>query len=387
MRGRWRAASIAAMPTIYVPMLKAKGGELAALKDLTPGVRAQLFPVFDVAEVPWDFEAEAPAKSLDEHLAKLPDNLFKSIGSLPCAIDLSDLAPTDRMASGAHPITWLFGELRAKGVIAIPVVGPGYDAAYVTAAAQEIANDKRGCVVRVVGQARVFDPGLTANLAGVLASVGLREGDADLVLDVQSVPSGSETAIAFAAAAVVRALAALPAWRSLILAAASFPKDLSGYGQGMFVLPRSCWLMWNQLRGLGVPRLPTFGDYAIDHHDRSEPDVDPKFLKGSTNVRYTVSAEWLVPKGPNWKDHSFAPMVALCSQLAADPQFSGAAFSAGDAYIAACAGGGPTGNATTWRRVGVNHHVTFVVDQYARLLAASAATGQPLVGPGAVPTP
>ena len=378
----WRVMAIH-----YVPLLKAKGGEFGALKELDAAVRTQLLPIFDVPPIPWDFENEEPSKTIDEHLAKLAENIFKSIGTLPCAVDLIWLDPSARMSNGVHPLTWLFDDLRNKGVVARPVVGPDYDAAYVAAAAAAIAIDRRGCVVRVFGPTRIFDPNLAVHLAAVLAAVTLTPGDADLLLDLQTIASGSELATALATGGVIRGLQNLAAWRELIMAAAGFPPDLSGYGQGLFVLPRTCLLTWDALRQRGVPRLPVFGDYAIDNHDRSEIDVDPKLIKPSTNVRYTVRNEWLVPKGPNWKDHSFAPMKGLCAQLVADARFAGAAYSWGDAYIQACAKGGPTGNATTWRKVGVNHHLTFAVTQIANLHAASAASGRPLAGPGAEPLP
>jgi len=375
------------MAVLYVPLVKAKGGEFAALKELTSSVRTQICPIFDVTEIPWDFDSDSPAKIVDEHLAKVSENIFRSIGALSCGVDLTCLDPATRMANGAHPLTWLFDDLRKKGVIARPVVGPGYDAAYLAAAAAEIATDKRGCVVRVVGQDRVFASTLATDLASVLAAVNLMESDADLLLDLQTVASGAEPATALAVAAVIQGLHSVSGWRELIMSSAGFPRDLSGYGQGLFVIPRTCLITWDSMRYRGVTRLPVFSDYAIDNHDRAEIDIDPKLIKGSTNVRYTVRTDWLVPKGPNWKDNSFSPMRTLCAQLVADARFSGAAFSWGDSYISACANGGPTGNATTWRKVGVNHHVTFAVQQISSLIAASVASGRSLVGPGAVPLP
>lgn len=52
------------------------------------------------------------------------------------------------------------------------------------------------------------------------------------------------------------------------------------------------------------------------------------------------------------------------------PEYRGAAFSAGDAYIFDKANHPtPTGNARTWLQAGFNHHMTFVVRQIASLFA------------------
>lgn len=379
------------MSFIYVPVLKAKQGEFAALKELAPAVLAKTFPIFDVAPVPWDYDNDVAAKSVDDHLAKLPDTVLRSIGAHPTAFDLTWLDASDRLANGSHPVSWLFSQLRARGVIAQPVVGPGprYDADYVKAVAAEVATDKRGAVVRIAGQSLLFDPALGASLAALCSALALAPSSIDLLVDLEGVDATTYQAVAIATGAILRGMQPpLGAWRSVIVASSSFPKDLSAYIQGVHGISRACLSTWDAMRSQqGLPRLPVFGDYVIDHFDRVEPEVSPRLLKGSTNLRYTVSRDWLVFKGPNWKDNSFLPMQNLCAQLVVDPQFSGPNFSAGDAYIQACATGGPTGNATTWRRVGVNHHVTFVVTQLATLHAASAASGRPLSGPQAEPLP
>lgn len=48
--------------------------------------------------------------------------------------------------------------------------------------------------------------------------------------------------------------------------------------------------------------------------------------------------------------------------ITSDPEFKGSDVSAGDRWIAyVAAGRSPeTGNATTWRRVGPNHHIMLV---------------------------
>ena len=52
----------------------------------------------------------------------------------------------------------------------------------------------------------------------------------------------------------------------------------------------------------------------------------------------------------------------------------GPEFSEGDRYISECAGGSAgTGNLTTWRKVGTNHHLEKVVRDISSLFGSSAA--------------
>lgn len=85
-----------------------------------------------------------------------------------------------------------------------------------------------------------------------------------------------------------------------------------------------------------------------------------------------VRAIWLVIKGRNVRQYGFEQYFELCGALVNRNEYSGAGFSWADDYIAKCAGreSGP-GNATTWRKVGTNHHLTLVARQLASRPAAS----------------
>jgi hypothetical protein len=108
--------------------------------------------------------------------------------------------------------------------------------------------------------------------------------------------------------------------------------------------------------------LPTFGDYAIAHPLLVE--VDPRLMKMSAQLRYTTDTAWLVFKERNVRDYGFEQFKGICTALIARPEYKGAAFSWGDNAISECTltSSGP-GNATTWRRIGTNHHLTMVTDQ------------------------
>jgi hypothetical protein len=107
-----------------------------------------------------------------------------------------------------------------------------------------------------------------------------------------------------------------------------------------------------------------FGDYAISHPVQKE--LDPRTMRMSASIRYTTQENWLVVKGRNVRQYGFDQYFELCKTLVKRPEFSGKDYSWGDNYIADCAAGrtGP-GNATTWRKVGTNHHLTVVEQEIA----------------------
>src|SRR5436190_1354750 len=129
----------------YVPAIKWRQGEYLALQELQDQTRDRMTPLVDIAPIPWDFEEEAPARTLDQHLSKVPAQMEASWGvERPIFVDLGLIDSDARMASGAHPADHLFAELASMGVEAIPVTGTDHDAAYQEAVRTVFRRDDQG---------------------------------------------------------------------------------------------------------------------------------------------------------------------------------------------------------------------------------------------------
>ena len=119
-----------------------------------------------------------------------------------------------------------------------------------------------------------------------------------------------------------------------------------------------------------VPRRATFADYTTQHAIFAEP---PRRANFSASIRYTSTDDWVIMRGEGvFNDDSagYAQWPANAMLLCERAEFCGARFSAGDTYIAArTLDGASTGNAESWLRAGVNHHLTFAVCQLASLAA------------------
>ena len=170
-----------------------------------------------------------------------------------------------------------------------------------------------------------------------------------------------------------RNLVPADSFRNLVLIGTAYPKSLGAVKLGSDEIPRHDWLFYRAL----LQRLPagmrTYGDHTIVHP--SFKAVDMRALNPAGKVLYTKSNAWGTRKGGSFRNDS-AQMHGHCFEILSDPsfEFRGANFSYGDAYIAACATGaeGPS-NHTRWKEVGINHHITRVVDDLAKLRAVSSA--------------
>lgn len=352
----------------YIPVLKARRGEFTALEALDADVRSRLTPLLEVPPIPWDFENEIPAKSLDDHLGPVSANIGRYWGvDQAFYIDFSWISE-EESSDRTHPVSSVMTELRELGAEPIPVVGASSPSGYSAAVKEVVGEDGRGACLRLDRDDLRRLSLLPSLLADISNAIGCPANEIDLILDFKDFDAGQASAIEIAAAAALSSIPDPDEWRSLTLVGGAFPLNLSGLASGA-QLQRADWDVWRTLaisRGDEHPRRPAFGDYAVQH---PEPDeVDPRLMKMSAAIRYATPAEWLILKKKNVQDHGWEQFHDLSAELIQRDEYRGADFSDGDQMIEACANrSSGTGNATTWRKIATNHHIATVVDQLASL--------------------
>jgi len=353
--------------THYVPVLKGKEGEYLALRELADTVKDGLTPLIEIPSIPYDYANDAPAKTIDEHLAKVTEKIQNCWGvKRPVFVDFDLLLPTEVMSDGRQPLTYVFEGARTVNLHTIPVTGINRTTEYQDAVKTANDTDGFGICIRLESD-DLNDPDLNTKVNDLLTMFGELPQNIDMVVDFGAIVAGVSAAILAAANSLIASIPLVRDWRTFTFAASGFPPDLSDLTpRTISLIPRTEWTLWQNLVSRRLLRFPTFGDYAIAHPVVTE--VDPRIMKMSAQLRYTSDEHWLVFKARNVKDYGFGQFNDICRALIGRPEYKGAAFSWGDNQIGVCAApGGPPGNATTWRRIGTNHHLTFVVDQIANL--------------------
>lgn len=348
----------------YVPILKGKKGEFDALGTLEPSSKQRITPLLEVFTVPWDWDTDTPSKSLEDHLDSALRQLADGWGpDLPLWLDTLWLDP-DAQAGGVPALEYLFDGARGE-IFALPVGGPGRPVGHTASVAAVHSVDQRGAVLRLDPE-DLGDPGaLTAAVGAWLQTVGVNPSQVDLVVDFSAITSALAPSVTLAATAVIPTLPFLRDWRSFTLASGGFPTDLTSVkAQSVDRLPRSDWALWETVSSRSMPRLPAFGDYAIGHAELTDPD--PRTIRPSATIRYTADDVWVIVKG-RWVRYGYDQFHDASLTLMAQPEWMSNGHCDGCAFIDACAAGGPTGNLTTWRRVGTVHHLTQTAEQLASL--------------------
>lgn len=345
-------------PNHYVPVLKVKRGEKDALAGLSAAVSAHITPLLEIVE--------RTDKSPADHLVTAFKWFPAAVANVPrYFLDAREIAPDGpavaadvfaRAAAVARPFTPVTGLRRTADR------GPALAAGGV------------GVAIRVTRE-EFEDGALPAELSAFVAASGLLPADIDLILDLGDVGLMVPAGVARLSRQFLGAVPNVTQWRTLTIVACAFPRSMAGIASNSSEFrDRTEWIAWRDAlyaRRAGLPRLPTFGDCAIQHPLGVE-GYDPRYMPSSATIRYARSTQWLLIKGES-TDVTPAPVQfrMLAGQLTAGPlsqNFDGPNHCGGCADMVRGAGGAPgLGSAGVWRRLGTLHHITRTSDDIRAL--------------------
>lgn len=347
----------------YFAIMKGKMGEFQAIRDLSDDVKRRTTFVWEVPALPYNHETSSFGKSLDAHVEAIAKKLHDACPDEGhCFIDCRQLEAGLRLADGELPLASFLR--RAADMGAHPSVSD-QPSQHEVEIVQTHLNAGGELLLRL--SEKVFaNIGFRQSLTRLMATLGARPEQTHLFFDFGQLSNQSTQSQSFAAYSAIANLERQDDWLSFSVVGGSMPVTLPPAQQSPKLLPRLEWDIWKEvIAGIGTAaRLPSFGDYGVSSYDVTE--LNPRLITVSANIRYTGADGYWIFKGRSLNRFSFEQFRVLAQQLVEHPVYSGAEFSWGDDYIQQCASGaGGTGNTTTWRRVGTNHHVTLVARQLA----------------------
>ncbi|WGL54228.1 hypothetical protein P5P86_16780 [Nocardioides sp. BP30] len=263
----------------------------------------------------------------------------------------------------AQEIDQIFADLQGAGREATPVILLEEPVESIKIYETVLERQDTGAVLRVDAEDLIMSPpkAIVSDVDDFLILYGLDPEDCDLVIDAALIRDSVPARVA----TVNGALAVFPyldRWRSLVLVFSAFPEDMGAQAPKSSVhpFPRDDREAYLALVARGLPRDATYGDFAV-----GQPSYGGVPYTPVPNIKYTCVDVWRVHRGASRNDPS-PQYIDLAKGVAASPYFRGNSFSAGDSYIASVANGsdGP-GNATTYLRAAMSHHVLHVLDRLA----------------------
>jgi hypothetical protein len=258
------------------------------------------------------------------------------------------------------PIRCMGEHAAALDLNVIPVTGLRRGTHYQSSIASIVRTLGKGACIRLE-ITDLNDPKLTSKLQKLIKQLGLTPSEMDLIVDYQVLEPETYEDLGH----LITVLPIVQGWRSFTVLSGSFPENLKDFSLGSSPWERVEWVQWikqiDKMHALG--RIPTFGDYTIQHGLYKEP------IKGgdvSASIRYTSDNEWLVFRGESRKKSGSDQYAAHAVMLQGRPEFKSGSFSYGDKYIdSMCLPSLNPGTPESWLCAGINHHLTFVIDQIA----------------------
>jgi len=366
----------------YVPILRSKQAEFDCLGQLVEGDRPLITPLLDVVPITMMVKKQY---NIAEGLKKLARKIDKSWHLYPIIIDIRHLNVLAPRSMG-HLLMTLYSNLQGLEnpmypewrAPLVPVTGLAEDKEYEATVRAIAANEQAGLCLRLTDR-DVQRMTLRTDIDRFMNRLECVAGDIHLVVDFKFIDEANMPNMTD----ICSCLPYLAHWKSLVVAAGSFPEDLRNFkAVGEYPLPRYEWCAWhNQITGeTRPPRFIGFGDYGIYHPHYFEP---PPGATPSASIRYTSTDHWLVMRGrkvrtggPGYEQYmEHAVALSECEEY----QSCGPHYSAGDTYIAQMADAyhagklEHTGNAATWLNAGFNHHLTLTGRNVAAVREAFAS--------------
>ncbi|WP_214657305.1 beta family protein [methane-oxidizing endosymbiont of Gigantopelta aegis] len=300
-------------------------------------------------------------KTVQEHIVPFGKKFCEKWGR-KALIDLHYSLETETMDSGLSVISHIFSELRDCDCSAVPVCGLESDKSLLKDIKSIIKQDKHGVCFRFKLE-ELMKPSFNTLVEDLMKSISVTREEVDLVIDLGKPESFTPYDI-FSKALVVRIkrIENINEYRSFILSATSL--RLSEIKRPGGEIERHEWLLYKQLiNDIGEIRSPTFGDYTIETPEFINQDM--RKIKPAGKIVYTSDDVWFVTKGTAYRDNP-AQMKEHCEAVVRSGHFCGVSYSHGDKRINnTMIGKENTGNLSTWKQVGVNHHITKVSEQLA----------------------
>ncbi|EMB3264145.1 MAG: beta family protein [Klebsiella michiganensis] len=358
----------------YVPILKTKRAEFTATAQLSKSVKVKIIPLFEIEPVPLDPDTDIPDKSYNEMLSDFGKKIATACSDISIIyldgilveeqfIDLGDI----------YPITNAVNQARAAGVHVIPVSSPTRNGNYLKAIDGLVKDE-------VCLRLTVTDIANPQMISAYISRLNIPCRNIDVVIDLRD--SITEDSLGTdqsqtLAAGLINNLHNIHDFRRVILAAGSFPVDLSQISVGIYSQPRFEWFLWKDLRQKSyLTREVIYADYGIQHPDYTR--LATRFPSVTASVRYTGDDDFWVFRGRKANQYGYDQYGAHSQQIVAHREYSGVTFSVADKdindyalvyaqYLQNPSQSYKFGSPEVWRRIGQNHHITKVVYQLSSL--------------------
>lgn len=347
--------------TLYLAQSKWKAGERRAFSTSIAAKNGRVVPAFKIAPAGSFDPDEQRVLSTTEYLKSFGRQLAESCGRRLVFID-AELIDDEihREAVGTHPLTELIERARLEGANAAPVLQLHSSSGYLAAVKRVSARDSAAISCLRLGLQELETVPDADTLKSFVVSLGLAPKHTVILIDGGPMAITAPEDVAQLIAAQVSRLIAPHTWSRVFWSATTLPEKpkLKRGMIGRFA--RSDWALYESILRIRdeFSVLPMFSDYMLEYPAFYKPaNVSP-----TAKLFYSTETDYLQFIGETTRTgQKYGNIFPVAAQLANAPEFKGADFCVGDAYIDRLSSGtGKTGHASLWRWCASDHHLALV---------------------------
>lgn len=336
----------------YVPILQTKQNEYAALNELSFNIKQHVKPLFSLTN-----------SDKERRSHGLPKQIKDRWGNSPCYVDLD--TSRDFLIDNQYYADWVFNELHSLNLTNVDaVISLSSSNTMINAVNNAIRNYGVGLAVRVA--ITELGANTAQKVNELISKCELATSDVDLIVDyAENVQPNSFLHFQSIQLALSN-LTSSTEFKNIIVASSSMPKELprDDYNPHGFV-PRIEWQAFQLNKTTPNAIQYIFSDYGSVHPEEFESDAP---VKPNAKIKYTLDTDYMLVVRYQAHVDGFEQYYDMCEHIVNSGHYYGANFSSGDQYIYDCSYRQTgTGNFGTWVKVGVNHHITVVMNQIATL--------------------
>lgn len=339
---------------IYLPILRGKKGEYDALKELDTDLKSKLLPLIEIPNIAWDFVKEQPATTTIKQIESSVKSIIKSWDKDYQFMVDAYLLEED---GTSNVINEIISKLHKEGFSPIPVLRVGLDDNYIS-----ILVRTNYICVRICNQ-DLEDFDINAEIERIKNVLNIGYENIYILLDMGAVDEKNIQMAKLFSVNLINNIHNIEKYLDVFLSLTSFPVNLSSCASNSTsTIKRVETLLHTHLHLISekLSKVPKYSDYCISNPDVEE--VDPRLMSMGAAIRYTTKDYWHIFKGGAIKKYGFEQYYELSEDVIKSPVYSGQDFSWGDKQIYEKATRKKSsGNATTWRQIATNHHITFMI--------------------------
>ncbi|MBP8070796.1 MAG: beta family protein [Acinetobacter sp.] len=357
----------------YIPILKAKKGELSAYEHLSQSIKNNTLPIFEMPTENWEKTQKQRIDFVDSKVLQINKTLDKNSTSL-ISLDFSFWNYKDQLLENQeHIFSYTFNQLTDKGYTLIPVIG--YDRWHNESDRSYQANIKAldfkeipFFIIRLDGEAleHIHEPFFfEEQIEEILNGLKVTIDKCLFLIDHNNIFGKSPTQVTEEIIFQIKLITELNPL-SIAISSHSMPKSINKLVPNhdssnlLFRTEEDIWK--NTIKKLNNPHI-IYSDYGIIANDGEERTGG----NNSTNngkIRYTTQDHLFVVRGhPFGKDGGkHVQMHDLAKKVVESNYFENMSW--GDSKILECSQTHKApGSPMNWISYELNHHVTYMLEE------------------------